>query len=320
MQRKLERQGTNLTAAGSYGFAEQTRAFQGAIEDEQGTYDTSTSDATETDSTDADAGDDTATGEADSTDAKADQATDPADKDADKDTGKAADKTSPTDSEAKLLKETMKWKDRFKDTERQLKEIRNSLGDVDPATARQLATDAKERERSDLEKKGEYDRIVAQMRDENAKLVEDKDTELSDVKAQLNDAIGQVENLTVGAEFRSSDFVAKQSTLPPTIAQKEFGNHFEFEYGQLVPYDKPKGAKDRTRMVDANGTPKTFDQAIAELYSKHPDAKSLIRTTMKAGAGSKNQTDVADKSAKTPDVRGLSRIEAGLKDRDKANQ
>jgi hypothetical protein len=237
-----------------------------------------------------------------------------ADDKAKSDEGKSGD-GKPTDREATLLKDTMKWKDKTRELEASLKAIQDQLGDVDPATARKLASDAKERERADLEKKGEYERIVKQMRDENAKLLEGKDTELSETSKALAAAQKQIDNLTVGAQFRSSEFIAKQSTLPPTIAQKEFAEHFEFEDGQMVPYDKPKGESDRTKMVDANGNPKTFEAAIAELFNKHPDAKSLIRTTVKPGAGSKNQSDLKDSGSKDTKVRGLGKIEQGLKDK-----
>lgn len=234
------------------------------------------------------------------------------------DKGKSDDK--PTDREAQLLKDMMKWKDEARKAQDLAKQIQDQLGDIDPATARKLAADAKERERADLEKKGEYDRIVKQMRDENAKQLSAKDTELSDTQKALAEARQQIADLTVGTQFRSSEFIAKQSTLPPTIAQKEFGEYFEYVDGQMVPYDKPKGAAERTMLVDANGNPKPFDQAIAELYQQHPDAKSLIRATVKPGASSKNQADLKDTGSKDTKVRGLGKIELGLKEAGKTSQ
>lgn len=233
--------------------------------------------------------------------------------------GKAGDGDSdkaakgPSDSEAKLLKEAMKWKDKARDAEKAFKAIQEQLGDIDPATARKLAEEAKDRQRTELEKKGEYDRILQQMRDENKKLIDAKDTQLSDVQTQLAEAHNKIKDLTVGTQFRSSEFIAKQSTLPPTIAQKEFGDYFEFEDGQMVPYNKPRGDAERTPLVDVDGNPKSFDKAIAELYAQHPEAKSLIKTTVKAGAGSKNQADLSSKDSKSSELRGISKIEAGLK-------
>jgi hypothetical protein len=232
----------------------------------------------------------------------------------------AASSNKPTDREAQLLKETMKWKDKFRTLEQTIAEIQSQLGDVDPATARKLVDEAKERERTDLEKKGEYDRIVQQMRTENTKLVDQKTAELTQTQTALQAATQQIEGLTVGAEFRKSEFITKNSALPPTIAQKEFGAFFEFQDGVLVPYDKPRGAAERTVMVDANGTPKSFEQAIAELHMSHPDSKSLIRTTMKPGAGSKSKADLSVSENKSTKLSGLAKIEQGLSNFSKPNQ
>jgi len=233
---------------------------------------------------------------------------------------KAGDGNKPTDREAQLLKETMKWKEKFRTLELTHADIQTQYDGIDPVTARKLADDAKERERTDLEKKGEYDRIVQQMRTENAKLIETKVGELTTTQQALQAALSQVESLTVGEQFRKSEFISKSSALPATIAQKEFGTYFEFENGQMVPYDKPRGAAERTVMVDANGTPKTFEQAIAELHMAHPDHKSLVRTTLKAGAASKSEIGLNPAEKGVTQVRGLGKIEQGLNALTKANQ
>lgn len=247
----------------------------------------------------------------------ADKATGDADKDGDADKAKAP---KVDDEKAKLIKDTMKWKDTARTFEQKLKDYTDALGDVDPAAARELVNKAKEQERTELEKKGEYTRIVQQMKEENQRLLEGKDTELGSVKKQLDEAMSQIENLTVGAKFRDSEYIQKSSGLTPSIAQKEFGEYFEFEDGQMVPYDKPRGAKDRTQLVDAEGKPKSFEKAIAELHEKHPEAKDIIRSTLKPGAGSRNQPDVTDKGDKSSEVRGLGKIELGLKNLGKSNQ
>lgn len=238
----------------------------------------------------------------------------------DKGKGKES-KPSLSDKEAQLLKDMMKWKDQAKTFEQQVAEVRGVLGDIPLEDVKKLLDNAKEQERLNLEKRGEYDRIVAQMKTENQKLLSAKDTENATLRDQLAAAQKQIEDLTIGQSFRSSEFILEKSTLPPSIAQKEFGQYFEFEEGKLVPYDKPRGAKERTPIVDANGQPKSFNQAIEELYNQHPDAKSLIKASMKPGAGSRNQPDVRGKdTSKTSDLRGVSKIEAGLKSLESASQ
>lgn len=242
------------------------------------------------------------------------------DADGDGDKGESGSKSGVDDEKAKLIKDTMKWKDQARKAQQDLDEIRKQLGDIDPAAARKLADEAKERERTELEKKGEYDRIVAQMKDENAKLLKAKQDELDEVLKIKSDLEKSVEDLTLGVKFRESEFVKTESAIPASFAQKEFRDYFELDGDTLVPYTKPRGAKDRSVMVDADGKPKSFEQAIAALYDAHPDSKNLRRTKVKPGAGSKSQLDVTNKDTKASEVRGLGKIEQGLKDLGKTNQ
>ncbi len=318
MQKLLERRGIYMAPAGADGAEGGSGAGAPGDAGGQATGDTNV-DGGNGDGQSGDRGNTDDSGDGDGDGAADDDKTagDKAGSEGDK--GKTND-GKPTDREAQLLKDAMKWKDKFRELEGNFKSIQEQLGDVDPATARKLADDAKERERADLEKKGEYDRIVQQMRDENQKLLKTKDETVSELQTELQKAQADIADLTLGAKFRESEFISKQSTLPPTIAQKEFGDYFEYEDGVAVPYDKPKGAKDRTKVVDADGKPKKFDQAIAELYAQHPDSKSLTRSTVKPGAGSRSQSDVKDAGKNQPEVRGIGKIQLGLQGQAKTNQ
>lgn len=218
------------------------------------------------------------------------------------------------DEKAKLIKDTMKWKDQARRFKEQLDEITKELNGIDPATARKLAEEAKERERTEMEKKGEYERIVAQMREENEKLIQEKDELLKAVQSERDSLAQQVEDLTIGVKFRESEFIQKESAIPASFAQKEFKDFFEMEDGVLVPYTAPRGAKDRAPMVDANGNPKSFDEALSVLFKQHPEAKRLVKTPIKPGAGSNNNPNAKETKNANSGVRGLGKIEAGLKD------
>lgn len=218
-----------------------------------------------------------------------------------------------SDKEAALLKDTMKWKGKAKDMESELSDIKKALGDLSPADVQKMIQERQDRERAELEKRGEYDRILEQVRGQHQEALQGKDTELNDLRTQLTQAQAQIEDLTVGQSFRGSEFVREKSTLPPSIAQREFADYFDFKDGQMVPHDKPRGAKDRTPLVDGNGKPKSFEQAIEELYAKHPDSKSLIKASMKPGAGSRSEPGVSGKGGKGDNsVRGLARITQSL--------
>lgn len=237
-----------------------------------------------------------------------------------------------TDTERKLLAESMSRKEKINSLKGensqlqeeltaqrdQLAKILGVIGeDADLDQLKGLLDQQKEAETKAMEDRGEYERILEQVRGQN-------ETERADLQRQI-DALNvenvkltsTIEELTVGRSFSESEFIRTRSTLPPSIARKEFAGHFERKSGVLVAYDKPTGADNRTPLVDGEGNYKPFDEAIEYLYQSHPDAKSLLKAAAKPGASSKtddvpasgiNNGGVSDGKPHT----GLSRIEAGL--------
>lgn len=219
---------------------------------------------------------------------------------------------------AKLIKDVMKWKDKARSTEsekselsQQLSQFKTVLGeDVSLDDVKELIQGKKDSERKELEAKGEYERILEQMKDENKKVVEGLKTAHQETVDENKSLKAQIEELTVGRSFSDSEFIRKSSVLPPPIARKEFADHFDVVEGELVGYDKPRGAADRTPLVDANGDKKGFEQAIESLYAKHPNSKDITRSARKPGAGSKSQPDA--KKATPPAKTSADKIAAGL--------
>lgn len=201
---------------------------------------------------------------------------------------KPGSKSGLSDEAAKLLRDVMKHKDRAKQAEEQLNALKGALGDLKPEDVAALVAQQKEQERLSLEKRGEYDRILEQVRTEHTKEKSTLSEQIEALKAQLNERDSQIQEMTVGRAFSESVFIREQSKIPASIARKEFGNHVELIDGQVVVYDKPKGAADRTPLVDANGKYKAFEDAIAALYAGHPEATSLIKQKGKPGSGSGN--------------------------------
>lgn len=222
------------------------------------------------------------------------------------------EKPKPSDAEARLLRDAMKHKARAKELQDQLKAIQAALGDTKPDDIKQILTERKEAERLAMEKRGEYDRILEQVKSEHESQVSTLQQEIADLQAKLGEKDGKLEDLTVGQVFNDSSFIRESSLIPVSIARKEFGQFVEIVDGVPVVYDKPRGAQERTPLVDGSGKPKSFDEAIAFLYSKHPDAPSLLRSKAKPGAGSLT----TDPGKKVPEVKevspGISRIAAGL--------
>lgn len=228
------------------------------------------------------------------------------------------DKPKLSDTEAKLLREVMQFKATNKTLEASLNELKSVLGDVKPEDVRALLQERAERERAELEAKGEYQRILEQVKQENEREKGTLSTRLSELQEALSQRDRQIEEMTVGRSFYESAFIRENSVITPSMARKEFGEHFDLVDGKVVAYDKPRGAAERTPIVDAQGNPKSFEDAVQALYAAHPESKHLLKPKGKPGAGS-NTVD-AGKKPENPEAKqayGVSRISQALKNQQK---
>jgi hypothetical protein len=221
----------------------------------------------------------------------------------------------PSDAEAKLLKELMALKAKQKAADDELKAYKDAAGESKPEELKALIEAKKAAELTALEKRGEYDRILEQVKTEHAKAIETLTAQLAEKELLLGQKDETLVNLTVGRSFSESAFIREQSLLPASIARKEFGNFVDIVDGSAVVYDKPRGATERTPLVNADGKPKSFEDGIAALYAAHPDAAAMIRAKGKPGANSQN----VDLGGKKPDqqnndaqLTGVERIALGL--------
>ena len=218
---------------------------------------------------------------------------------------------------ADLLKESMKRKG----NEQTLKEKLAQFGDVDPERVKALlqaeAESEKQRkasEEAELLRRGEFDAVKKQM-------VEAHDAEVADLRAQLELAQNEANSLkrgliekTIGTSFGESNFLREKVLMTPAKARVIYGSHFEVnEDGQVVGYDKPAGAKDRTILVDGSGNPLSFELAIERVLRADPEADALLRSEAKPGVGSQTKattkvTTEAPKSALDKLAMGLGKL------------
>lgn len=230
------------------------------------------------------------------------------------------DDDKPSAREAKLLKESMQRKKRIREQDStiaelkdQLKQVTDVLGDVDLGSVGDLIKSHKDKETQELEKKGEYDKVVERMKRENADALKERDDTIAEQKGTIGSLMAKIEDMTVGRAFGDSSYVQDGITLTPRIARREFGEYFDFVDGEVVGFDKPRGAEGRQALIDAAGDNKPFDKALEELVDAHPDAKSIRKAKLKKGSGSKTvTTDGDDGSTEDKKVRGASRIQAAL--------
>lgn len=214
------------------------------------------------------------------------------------------------DEKAALLREVMDKKTKLKDVEEKLK----SYEGIDPDRYKALIAKEVERERAEAEQKGDFERVKQMMAEAHKADKADLERTIEDLKSQLNGQGEVIDRLTVGNTFGSSKFIRDNMVLSPTKTRVLYGAHFESENGEVVAYDKPRGAANRTKLVNASGDPLSFDQALAKIVDADPDKKDVLRSTVKPGAASTTtKTDgKTEQKTEQPAVYGRDRIRLSL--------
>lgn len=226
--------------------------------------------------------------------------------------GDKAGVKKPSDEEARLLKENMKRKADNKALQTELDALKASVAGLNLDEVRALLDERKSAEEKKLEAQGDYDRLKQRMASEHQATVTSLNARIAELTQTLNQRETVIGDLTVGTQFSQSQYINGELVLTPAKARALYGSHFEIEDGQVVGYDKPRGATGRTALVDAYGNAIGFDAAMAKIIEADPEKDSLIRSKVKVGAGSstKPTTKVPDVTTGAP---SLSRIAAGLK-------
>lgn len=221
----------------------------------------------------------------------------------------------PSDAEARLLQESMRRKEevaRLKGELASLNDLKSrieSLGGLDQLS--QLVQAQRDAEEKRMQQAGEWERLRERMASEHDNQLKGVLTERDTVRSQLDQAIKQINELTIGTAFSQSKFIAEEMVLPASKARTVYGEHFDLVDGQIVGYDKPRGAKDRTPLVDAQGSPVQFEVALRKLVEADPERDYLLKAKAKPGAASDTRRTQA--APKTEELKGISRIQVGLK-------
>lgn len=224
------------------------------------------------------------------------------------------ERRKPTDEEARLIKENMKRKAENKALKEQLEALQQSVAGLNLDEVRQILAERKSAEEKQLEAKGDYERLKQRMAEEHQATVTGLNAKIDELTKALQEKEAVIGDLTVGAQFNSSQYINGELVLTPAKARALYGAHFEIEDGKVVGYDKPRGAAGRTALVDAYGVPVSFDVAMAKIIEADPEKDSLIRSKAKAGAGSSTKPTTKVPDANTSQgAPAVNRIAAGLK-------
>jgi chemotaxis protein histidine kinase CheA len=227
-----------------------------------------------------------------------------------------------SDKEAELLKDAMKHKATARAAQQALEEANARLktfDGIDPEAVKKLLTDQaaaaealKAAELKAAEKSGDVDRVKKMMAEAHEAEVKKIKDEAAAKDTLLNQAQQTIDDLTVGAAFTQSNYVVDELVLTPAIARQVFGPHFDVVDRKIIPFDKPRGEKGRTELLNANGQAMGFEDALKKLIDTSPDRDKLLRS--KIAPGAKSRTDNNTRGNKTEDgeLRGVARIQAGL--------
>ena len=178
-----------------------------------------------------------------------------------------------------------------------------------------MIQDNKDADEAALIAAGEFTQVKDQMNEAHAVIVTGKDEIIADLNKQLEGKDTEIDNLSIGNSFSASKFIQDKLTLPANKARTLYGAHFDRDdSGNVVGYNKPTGADGRAPLVDGNGVNLAFDAAFQKIVDADPDKKSLYRSTVKPGAGSKTEPLGGPDDPPEGVGPGASRIAAGLAD------
>ena len=234
-----------------------------------------------------------------------------------------AAKPKPSDAEAKLLKEVMDKKTALATANTELAQVKERLAafdGIDVVAVRALLKERQDAEEAQAIAAGDFERLKKKMADSHAT----EKTELLGKIEAANTATQtlqqQIAELTVGGAFASSEYVKDELVMPVRKARALYGAHFEFKDGQVVGYDKPAGAPERTLFVDAAGTALSFEDAMKKIIDADPDRDTLVRSKVRPGAGSGTQKKPGkDVPARDENLTATEKIARGLKNLAKQN-
>lgn len=194
-----------------------------------------------------------------------------------------------SDKEAELVKEVMSKKKVIGELQSTITRLQDDLkrfDGIDPDAVKTMLEKQKQEQEQELERKGEYDRLKAQMIENHKREIGELNERISSIQSTLESALNQNAELTVGNAFSGSVFIKDETVLTAAQTRKLYGDHFAYVDGQVVGYDKPAGSSERTILVDSVGNPLPFDEALKKVIESDPEKDTILRSKAKRGAAS----------------------------------
>lgn len=157
---------------------------------------------------------------------------------------------------------------------------------LDPTKVREAMTTVENLASGDLLAANKVEEIKTAAIDATKRGYEGQINAYKDKEAVLT---GQVGNLTtayhnemLGNRFATSKFIGEKMSIPPTMAQKIFGEHFKVEDGKVIAYDF-KGAKLYSQAHP--GEVPEFEEAIGLIVNGYPHKNTVLKGRGNSGGG-----------------------------------
>lgn len=214
-----------------------------------------------------------------------------------------------------LVREVMDKKAKLKTANDEAEATRKKLaeyGDVDPEKVKKLLDAESKAEKAKLEAAGEFDALKKMMREEHERTTKTLTERIAELEARDKTKDNTIDELTVGRSFADSTFIADDLIFSVQKSRQLYGDRFGIEDGVTVAFDKPLGVEGRQVMVDANGAPLKFDEAMKRIIEADPDKETIVKTKKAPGAASKSNPKGGKPVVKDTGLRGASRIAAAI--------
>lgn len=227
---------------------------------------------------------------------------------------KPSNENKPSDTEAKLIKEVMKLKAAAREAEKRAGDLEDRYKDIDLEALLEAAKKAEEVEKAELERKGDYERLTAKMKESHLKEIENLKETNKALKKAADEAAESNKNTAKVNAFSNSRYIIDNLALTPNKTKALYGDYFEYEDGDIVGYDKPKGSSNRTKIVDGSGDALSFDEAMKVIIESDPDKDTLIKTNLNPGSGSEGNRGTKAPKPATKQLSSLDKIMQGMLD------
>lgn len=180
------------------------------------------------------------------------------------------------DTVSRLNGEAKEHRERAERAETALRDFQPLIdAKIDGKKAMEAVGTVKDLAAGDLIKKGEVDRVRAEIQSTFTAQIEEKDKAIATLSSDLN-------SLHLDNAFKSSEWVKNNIAIPVDMLQAVFGKNFKRENGELAGYDE-KGQ--RLLSTKNGGEYATFDEAIARLVDGYGSKDAILKGGGHSGTG-----------------------------------